>query len=99
MSKIEEFKNKIEELGFEVDGDIFTLTQVQRQQMFVNGQPMVQEHKHELKLVHIGEGFMVDDEGNKIEGTEMFGLDIIQDGEMRETIYVRDFDEFRSYIE
>lgn len=99
MSKIEEFKNKIEELGFEVDGDIFTLTQVQRQQMFVNGQPMVQEHKRELKLVHIGEGCEVDDEGNKIEGTEMFGLDIVQDGEMRETIYVRDFDEFRSYIE
>lgn len=98
MSKIEEFKSEIEKLGFEIDGDIFTLTQVERQQMYVNGRPMVQEHKHELKLVYIGEGCEVDDAGNKIEGTEMFGIDIIQDGEPRETLYVKNFEEFKNFM-
>ena len=98
MSKIEEFKFEIEKLGFEIEGDVFTLTQVQRQQMFVNGRPMVQENKHELKLEYIGDGCEVDDEGNDIEGTEMIGLNIIQDDVLRETIYIRDFNEFKEYI-
>lgn len=98
MSKIEEFKFEIEKLGFKIEGDVFTLTQVQRQQMFVNGRPMVQENKHELKLEYIGDGCEVDDEGNDIEGTEMIGLNIIQDDVLRETIYIRDFNEFKEYI-
>lgn len=98
MSKIEEFKTEIEKLGFKIDGDVFTLTQVQRQQMYVNGRPMVQEHEHELKLEYIGDGGEVDDDENIIEGTEMIGLNIIQDGTPRETIYIKDIEEFKNML-
>lgn len=98
MSKIEEFKSEIEQLGFKIDGDVFTLTQVERQQMYVNGRPMVHENKHELKLIYIGDGYEVDDDENKIDGTEMFGLDVIQDDVPRETLYIRNFKEFKEFI-
>jgi hypothetical protein len=69
---IEEVKQYLLDKGFTTpEENVFELVQTQLQQMSINGQPIVQEHKRIVKLVYIGEGSI--DEG-VIYGFSLFFL-------------------------
>ena len=56
----DEIRNSIEQdlisKGFEKNGDELIKVNVKHQQIVINGQTSVQEHKQELKFVCLGEG-------------------------------------------
>lgn len=98
MSKIESINSELKKLGFKIDGDDYTYTKTSYSTIIYNGRPMQQEHKQVLNMKYIGDGCELDDSDNEIEGSELCGFDILDEGHSVTTIFVSCVDDFLSFI-
>lgn len=97
----EELKKQFEDKGFKIDGDTFSLERVNGYSTVVNnGQVRKIPNVSKFEMKYIGDGYIVNDDGDSDEESEqLYSFDIYgNNGELSATICIRDYDDFTVFV-
>lgn len=99
MSTFDELNKELKEYGFEIDGDDYVFDKLSYQTTIINGRKF-QNPQHSLfKMKYIGDGCELNDSDEPIEDTEMYGFDILDGEDSVATIFIRNLNDLKSFID
>lgn len=99
INRIDTINKELEDLGFNIDGNIYTLEKTYTQNIIINGRKMVQEHKQIFTMEYIGDGCELDEDHNEIEDSTFCEFDIKDENNCSVTVIcVTCANDFRHFL-
>lgn len=98
MTRFEQLNEDLKSIGFVIEGDEYTYRRTIAQRMIINGREVIQEHEQTMKMKFIGSSFELDEDGNEIPETELYGFDIYEGDSVAATSYIENIGDFEKFI-